>query len=117
MNYGAVYENAVAQELLCHGFEPFYYNSKKLGELDFVVSQDSVPLPIEVKSGKDFHRHNALTNVMSCAEFGIRQALVLCNGNMESEDKIIYAPVYMTMFLKKKEVPDSIYRIDLSGLR
>lgn len=117
VNYGAVYENAVAQELLCHGFEPFYYNSKKLGELDFVVSQDSVPLPIEVKSGKDFHRHNALTNVMSCAEFGIRQALVLCNGNMESEDKIIYAPVYMTMFLKKKEVPDSIYRIDLSGLR
>lgn len=37
MNYGAIYENVVAQELKCHGFDLYYYNSHKNGELDFVV--------------------------------------------------------------------------------
>lgn len=35
---GAIYENVVAEELLAHGFENlFYYNNKKMGEVDFVV--------------------------------------------------------------------------------
>lgn len=35
---GAIYENVVAEGLLAHGFENlFYYNSKKMGEVDFVV--------------------------------------------------------------------------------
>lgn len=34
INYGSVYENAVAQELTAHGFNTYYYNNKKRGELD-----------------------------------------------------------------------------------
>ena len=34
INFGSVYENAAAQELKAHGFELFYFNSKKQGELD-----------------------------------------------------------------------------------
>ena len=32
INYGSIYENAVSQELVAHGLEPYYYNSKKRGE-------------------------------------------------------------------------------------
>ena len=32
INFGSVYENAVAQELVAHGIEPYYYNNKKRGE-------------------------------------------------------------------------------------
>lgn len=52
INYGSVYENAVAQELTAHGFNTYYYNNKKRGELDFVVEMQGGVLPIEVKSGK-----------------------------------------------------------------
>lgn len=117
VNYGAIYENAVAQELLCHGYDPYYYNSKRMGELDFVISDSSNPLPIEVKSGKDYSRHNALNNVMECREYDIPIAYVLCNGNMERKGKIVYAPVYMTMFIKPREITPGKYQIDISGLQ
>lgn len=31
INFGSVFENLVAQELLCHGFTPYYYNNKRRG--------------------------------------------------------------------------------------
>ena len=37
INFGSVYENAVAQELWAHGFDLYYFNNKKQGELDFVM--------------------------------------------------------------------------------
>lgn len=117
VNYGAVYENVVAQELLCHSYEPYYFNSKHMGELDFVIAYASYPLPIEVKSGKDYERHNALNNVLKCKEYDIPKAYVLCNGNMERQGKIIYAPVYMTTFIRPQEIENGIYKIDLSNLQ
>ena len=45
INFGSVYENAVAQELVAHGIDPYYYNNKKRGELDFVIELDSKVLP------------------------------------------------------------------------
>ena len=59
INFGSVYENAVAQELTAHGIEPRYYNSPKNGEIDFVIERDGAVLPIEVKSGKHYQRHRA----------------------------------------------------------
>ena len=49
INKGAVYENAVAQELHAHGYPLYYYNSKKKGELDFVIEHKGHVLPIEVR--------------------------------------------------------------------
>lgn len=116
INYGAVYENCVAEELLTHGFTPYYFNSKKLGEIDFIISEGDRIIPIEVKSGKDYDRHNALNNVVNCGEYGTERGLVLCHGNMEVRGKIIYAPIYMTMFLKKNEELPGKYIPDLRGL-
>lgn len=116
INYGAVFENVIAQELLCHGYEPYYYNSKRLGEVDFVVADNGMVLPIEVKSGKDYKRHNALNNLVGNKDFGISKGLVLSQGNMEREEHIIYAPVYMVMFLRPQENLPRKYKVDLTGL-
>ena len=103
-NYGAIYENLVAQELYCHGFggdehELHYFNSKKQGELDFVIAQYGKVIPIEVKSGKDYERHNALTNVLANDDYNIDFAYVLTNDNLRVEGKRIYMPIYMLMFI------------------
>lgn len=116
INFGAVYENAVAQELHAHGFDLYYFNSKKQGELDFVIEKNGEVMPIEVKSGKDYQRHNALTNVMANVEYQIRKAIVFSNTNVRQSAKILYLPIYMTAFLVR-EIPDNIvYTVDFSGL-
>lgn len=117
VNFGAVYENAVAQELRAHGFDLYYFNSKKQGELDFVIKCDDRVLPIEVKSGKNYERHNALKNVLASEEYGIQKAYVLCNGNVRTRGKATYLPVYMAMFIKDTEIPALVYKLDLSGLK
>lgn len=102
VNYGSIYENVVAQELLAHGFsELYYYNSKKMGEVDFVVEHNGEVFPIEVKSGKDYARHRALNNILDCSEYNIPESVVLCNDNYTQKDKVIYAPIYMVMFIHK----------------
>lgn len=117
INYGAIYENVVAQELKAHGFEDiYYYNSKKFGEVDFVTELGGEVYPIEVKSGKDYSRHRALNNILDHEEYTIPNALVLCNENLKVEGKITYAPIYMIMFIHKEKVVDIKYSIDLSGL-
>ena len=116
INFGSVYENAIAQELYAHGFDLYYFNSKKQGELDFVIEKNGAVLPIEVKSGKDYHRHNALSNVMSNQNYQIPEAVVFSNENFRQSDKVMYLPVYMAMFLKKQPPVDITYKVDLSGL-
>ena len=37
INLGAVYETVVAMELFAHSHNLFYYDSKKFGEVDFMV--------------------------------------------------------------------------------
>ena len=117
INNGAIYENAVAQELHAHGWKLYFFSNKKQGEVDFVLEQDNQVIPIEVKSGKDFQRHVALNNMLSDTNYQIRQAIVLCNDNMSRSDKRIYAPIYMTMFLRKyEEERPLIYKVDMTGL-
>ena len=100
VNYGAIFENAVAQELHTAGFEIYYYKNKKRGELDFVIEDSEGKVyPIEVKSGKDYKRHNALSNILSAGEYGLEEGFVLCEDNLSRDDRVTYLPVYMTGFL------------------
>ncbi len=117
INHGSVYENVVAQELLAHDFdELYYYNSKKMGELDFILEYDGNVFPVEVKSGKDYSRHRALNNILTCPEYDIPQAVVLCNNNFGVKDNVIYVPIYMMMFLQKEREIDMQFHLDLNGL-
>lgn len=118
VNFGSVYENAAAQELKAHGFELYYFNSKKQGELDFLVEKAGTILPIEIKSGKDYTKHVALSNVMNNSDYDILEAFVFHNGKVSVANKITYYPIYMLMFVEKKKVQDSlIYKLDLSVLQ
>lgn len=118
INFGAIYENAVAQELKAHGFDLYYFKSKKQGELDFIVENDGEVLPIEVKSGKDYKKHAALSNVMANEDYNIPAAYVFNNGNVEQIGRVIYLPIYMLMFLtKEKESGEMIYKIDIDVLK
>ena len=117
MNYGAIYENVVAQELKCHGFDLYYYNNNRLGELDFLVEYHGEVLPIEVKSGKDYERHAALNNCLNNSRYDIPKAYVFCNDNVKEINNIVYYPIYMIAFIQKDEImSDMIYKPDFSIL-
>ena len=104
---GGLFENAVAQELASRNQKLWYFNSKKIGELDFVTELEGNVVPIEVKSGKDYSKHNALNTVTTTDTYGIKEAIVLYNGNMRCENRVTYMPIYMTTFIKEN-TPDSL---------
>ncbi len=101
INYGSLYEAVVAQELIAHGMVPHYYASKKRGEIDFVVEDQSTGAVtvIEVKSGKDYRRHSALTSLLESGE--VERAIVLCNGNVQQADGRLYIPVYASHLVQQ----------------
>ncbi len=117
INFGAVYENAVAQELKCQGFDLYYFQSKKQGELDFLIEYQGRILPIEVKSGKAYARHRALDQVLRTESYGIGEAVVLSNENIRVKDNVFYCPIYLTGLFQKRQEEELLYRIDLSVLQ
>lgn len=114
INNGAMYENVTAQELKAHGFKTYYYNSKKYGELDFVVEYNGKVLPIEIKSGKSYQRHSALNNVLNVKNYNIDEAFVFSNYNVEVKDKVVYYPMYMLMFLINNDI--SLPKLEIDDL-
>lgn len=77
-----------------------------------------VVVPIEVKPGKNYYRHNALDNVLESAEFKIPEGIVLSGDNVERKGLVTYLPIYMTMFLQgTKPAFDLIFEPDLSGVK
>jgi possible ATPase len=111
INKGAVFENVVAQELHAHGYPLYYYNSKKLGEIDFIVEQNGKSLPIEVKSGKAYNKHSALNNLLDVKEYGIEGAFIFTNDNVKIEGKFNYLPIYMVMFLRDEPMEFADIRV------
>lgn len=97
INLGSVYETVVAQELLAHGFNLFYYDNKKNGEVDYLIDDMTKlsVMPIEVKSGKDYKVHSALDKFLQTKEYNINEAFVLSNAReVETVDGITYLPIY-----------------------
>jgi predicted AAA+ superfamily ATPase len=104
INIGAVYESVVAQELVAHGYPLFYYDNRQKGEVDFIVDdyEHCSVLPIEVKSGRDYTIHSALTNMVNNADYGVKKAIVLSNERtVEINNNIIYMPIYYIMFVNR----------------
>ncbi|MBE5859747.1 MAG: ATP-binding protein [Butyrivibrio sp.] len=99
VNLGGVYENAVAQELNTHGIMSYYYNSHSIGELDFVIENDFHVVPIEVKSGKDYTVHSAISKVTNNKEYEVQNAFVFANCDISVDGKFIYMPIYMCAFI------------------
>ena len=106
INYGAPFENAVAQELTAHGFkELHYFNSKKTGEIDFIIEKGTNIIPIEIKSGKTNSQskfdHKALDNELARSNH-IAKALLFSKDNIFTDGIITNYPIYMIMFITKE---------------
>lgn len=67
VNLGSVYETVAAQELYAHGYKNYYYDRKKIGEVDFLVDnfEKLNVLPIEVKSGKESFSFKAMIKLLA----------------------------------------------------
>ena len=117
INYGAIFENFIAQELKTHGYKNYYYNNKKYGELDFVIEHKGEVLLLEIKSGKDYTRHSALNNVLEIHDYNIKNGYVLSNYNLSVNKKIIYLPIYMIMFINQDDIIiPTVNKINFSDL-
>lgn len=111
INLGSVYETVVAQELKAHGFNLYYYDNKKTGEVDYLVDDmDHLSvLPLEIKSGKDYQVHSALDKFLQTKEYNIRQAFVLSNAQkVEVRNGITYLPVYYIMCIAPSTPKDTL---------
>lgn len=109
INYGSIYENYVAQELVAHGLcspapdrHLYFFRNRKLGELDFLIEWPRGRVtPLEVKSGKSYQRHSALSAALATDNYHLSCGLVLHEGNVEHVGAVYYLPMYMTMFLAR----------------
>ena len=103
VNLGSVYETVVAQELNAHGYPLYYYDNKQKGEVDFLIDnykKQSV-LPIEVKSGKDYTVHSAMSKFVDTPDYHINEAIVLCNEReIIQKNGVTYMPIYYCMFFE-----------------
>lgn len=108
INHGALYENAVAQELNAHGFDftLYYHHSKKDGGIDFLISGNGEMLPIQVKAGKpdeENYCNRAFLNKF-ISQYGVGEAYVFGEGNVRRlTDVITEFPIYMVGFLGDKQ--------------
>lgn len=117
VNMGSILENAIAQSLKNNGFELHYFDSKKIGELDFVLQRGLTTDLLEIKSGNDFKKHLAMDHAMKIENWKFSKNIVFSKSNVEQNDSVTYLPWYMIMFLKQEETPEQmIYEVDLSAL-
>lgn len=105
INLGSVYECAVACQLAANDNHLFYYDNRSRGEVDFLVDDYSSlsVVPIEVKSGKDYKRHVAISRFVSNSEYGIKYGYVISNNReVETDGKLNYIPIYYTIFIDNR---------------
>ena len=103
VNLGSVYETVVAQELIAHGHELFYFDSKKVGEVDYLLNDynNLTVLPVEVKSGDDSHNFRAIPKLVDQnGNYKLKYGYILSNENkIYGKDSLIYLPIYLVMFI------------------
>lgn len=102
VNLGAVYETVVTQELKAHGHNLYYYDRRKVGEVDYLIDDYSTlsVIPIEIKSGRDGYEFSALKKVIAAQENRIQKGYVFSNDRVVKEEKnIVYMPIYYIMFV------------------
>lgn len=103
INLGSIYETVAATELIAHSHELFYFDSKKVGEVDFLINNydDLSVLPIEIKSGKNSYEFRAIPKLVDPnGNYKLKKGYVLSNSNIiKKENNLYFYPIYMLMFI------------------
>ena len=111
INLGSLYETVVATELTAHGYNLFYYDNRSKGEVDYLIDdyESLSVVPIEVKSGRDYTIHSALSSFVKNDDYHINKAIVLSNKReIKQKGKITYMPIYYIMFFRKTRTSQSL---------
>ena len=99
INFGSIFENVAAQEFKACGRELRYYNSSKIGEVDFVLQGQQGGIDLcEIKSGKNYRRHSALDNLLTTKNYSFEHVYVFHDGNVDTPgafEGVTYLPIYM----------------------
>lgn len=101
VNLGSVYETACAMELSAHGHDLYYFDSKKVGEVDFLINnyENTSILPIEIKSGNDQNNFRAIPKLVK-EPYNLQKGYIFGNENVvSSKSNLVTYPIYMIMFL------------------
>ena len=102
-NLGSVYKHAVCMELEAHDHNLFYFDSKKVGEVDFLINDYNLlsPVAIEIKSGNDQNNFRALPKLIDQnGQYKLSKGYVFGNKNIvKQEDNLITLPIYLIMFI------------------
>ena len=104
VNLGSVYETAAATELIAHGHELFYFDSKKVGEVDFLCNDyDKLAvIPIEIKSGNNQTQYRAIPKLVDAnGAYRLPMGYVLGNKNIvrKNEQNLVTLPIYFISFI------------------
>lgn len=115
LNLGSVYETSVAMELIAHGHRLYYYDRKKVGEVDFLINDydKQTVLPIEVKSGRQGYDFRALPRLVNPKRFllpsaglSFQQSKRDQDGKQHHDIPYLYVDVsldfHLFAFLRKK---------------
>ena len=103
VNKGMFFENMVAQTLVSTGhglvFSKFSVEgSTNMQEVDFIVADGKEIIPIDSKSAKSTE-HASLDRFMKKFSSRMKTAYVIHSKDLRVDGRVVYIPIYMTMFL------------------
>ena len=76
--------------------------TKNRGNWILLLSMRGRHCQLEVKSGKDYTKHRALTHVLESPNYHIQNAIVFCNENIEvKESDFLLSDLYGRIFGKE----------------
>ena len=92
----------MAQELAAAGLDLYYYTTENSsGEIDFVIQQGMLSIPIEVKAEENL---KARSLRMFCEKYKPELAIRTSMSNYREQDWMINVPLYAVgEYLKSKE--------------
>ena len=103
INLGSVYETVCAMELVAHGHDLFYFDSKKVGEVGFLINnyKNLNILQIEIKSGNDQNNYRAIPKLVSLdGNYKLPVGYVFGNKNIcEMKNNLLILLIYFRMVL------------------
>ncbi len=102
-NLGYLYENLIAQEIAASGHELYYHtwqkpNSSHYYEIDFLLSQKTKLVPIEVKSSSIQH-HQSITEFAKKYSDRTGEQFLLSQKDVGNEDQLRLEPIYMIPYI------------------
>lgn len=102
-NLGYLYENLIAQEIAASGHDLYYHtwqkpNSTHYYEIDFLLSQKTKLVPIEVKSSSTQH-HASITEFAKKYSDRTGDQYLLSQKDVGNEEQLQLKPIYMIPYI------------------